>query len=366
MKMLFSAVPLPGHVLPQLSLADAAADAEHETAFLAAADMAGYLGGRTLLPTGPGAAELLAETDRRTGGDARHPGEAAVEGFAGVRIDLGYRDALDQARRYAPSLMVCDSCDFVGPMVAATLDVPWIEFAITAPIPQEISAALRARADAQHAARSLRPRQRLALIDPLPDVLRLPTDPPLPDDRVAMRPSVHAGGRIPGTVPELPAGRPRVLLTAGTSVQDPELLPSLVSSITAAGFQAVVTVEPGTLPDNPRLREIGFVPLAQLLPEVDGVVGTAGTGTVLATLAAGLPAVLRPVLADQPWNAARVAEAGAGIVIDDPAAAGPALRTVLSQPQYRAAAQVAAEAIRSMPAPDVVLNDLLVRAGLST
>ena len=38
---------------------------------------------------------------------------------------------------------------------------------------------------------------------------------------------------------------------------------------------------------------------------------------------------------------------------------------MLTETRYRAAAQEAAAAIRSMPAPDAVLDDLLVRAGLS-
>jgi UDP:flavonoid glycosyltransferase YjiC (YdhE family) len=77
------------------------------------------------------------------------------------------------------------------------------------------------------------------------------------------------------------------------------------------------------------VHEIGFVPLARLLPEVDAVIGAGGSGTVQATLAAGLPMVLRPVLADQPWTAQRVARA----------------------------------AIRSMPTPQAALGDLLARAG---
>jgi hypothetical protein len=76
-KILFGAVPGAGHLLPLLSLADAAADAGHHAAFLTAAGMAGYLGGRTPLPAGPAVGELLAETERRTGGgDERHPGAA--------------------------------------------------------------------------------------------------------------------------------------------------------------------------------------------------------------------------------------------------------------------------------------------------
>jgi UDP:flavonoid glycosyltransferase YjiC (YdhE family) len=53
-------------------------------------------------------------------------------------------------------------------------------------------------------------------------------------------------------------------------------------------------------------------------------------------------------------------------VIDDPAEAGLTVRTVLTEPRYRAAAQAAAAAIRSMPTPAATLADLLVKAGLST
>jgi UDP:flavonoid glycosyltransferase YjiC (YdhE family) len=224
MRILFSATPAAGHVLPLVPLANAAGDAGHDVAFLTGPDMAGYLGSRTLVPAGPILADLQ---------------ESAI-----------------------------------------------------------------ARADDQATARGLRPRRRFALVDPLPDVLRSPADPPLPDDRVVLRPTAHAGDRVSGPVPGLPDGRPLVLVTLGTSV---------------------------------RVRG----------------------------LPARLAMVLRPVLADQPWTAQRVARAGAGLVIDDPAEAGPAVRTVLTDPRYRTAAQEAAAAIQSMPAPEAALGDLLARAGLS-
>jgi len=123
MRILFSATPAAGHVLPLVPLADAAGDAGHDVAFLTGPDMAGYLGSRTLVPAGPGIAELMAETARRTGGDdgLRLSG-ASVELFVGARIDLTYDQALDQARRFAPDLLVCEALDFVGPLVAAALE----------------------------------------------------------------------------------------------------------------------------------------------------------------------------------------------------------------------------------------------------
>ena len=333
-------------------------------AFLTGADMRGYLGDRTLLPAGPDTPELIAETGRRTGGaDPRQPSEASVELFAGTRIDLTFDPALDQARRFGPHLLVCEAMDFVGPLVAAALDTPWAAQAITAPLPADLYDPMTERATAQAAARGLRPRQRFAMLDSLPDVLRSAADP-LPDDRVVMRPIAHAGDRVGGPAPRLPDGGPLVLVTTGTSVQDPGLLADLAGSVANAGYTALVTVEPGTLPGTPGAHEIGFVPLARLLSQVNAVVSTGGMGTVQAALAAGLPMVLRPVQADQPWNALRVASAGAGVTIDDPAEAGPAARKVLTDPPYRAAAQAAAAAIRSMPSPEAALADLLVRAGL--
>jgi UDP:flavonoid glycosyltransferase YjiC (YdhE family) len=367
MRILFSSVTAAGHLLPLVPLADAAAGAGHDVAFLTGAEMAEYLGSRGLLPAGPSPAELLAESQRRTGGgDARHPGEAAVAHFTDTRIDLTYDEALDQARRFAPDLLVCEALDFAGPLVAAALGVPWAAHAITAPMPGRLYETMLTRAEAQHTARGLGPRQRVALVDPLPDALRLPSDPPLPADRIPVRPVAYTGDRLSAVAPPLPVERPLVLITGGTSVREPDLLGGLVGSVAKEGFEVVATVTPGTLPGGAGVHEIGFVPLARLLPELDTVVCTAGMGTVQAALAAGVPMVLRPVLADQPWNAERVARAGAGLVIEDAAEAGVAVRAVLTEPRYRAAAQAAAAAIRSMPTPEAALASLLVKAGLST
>ena len=368
MRILFSGVNAAGHLLPMMPLADAAADAGHKVAFLTGAQAAGYLGGRMLLPAGPSPDELREESERRAGGgDSRHAGEASVTLFTDARIDLGYDESLDQARRFAPDLLVCEELDFVGPLVAAALDVPWAVHAITAPMPAAFCEPLLARTEAQRGARGLRPRpRRVALIDPLPQALRSPADPPLPADRIATRTAAFAGDRNSAEALELPAGRPLVLVTTGTSVREPDLLESLATSVAKESYEVVVTIEAGVLPAIAGVHEIGFVPLARLLPELDAVVATGGMGTVQAALSAAVPLVLRPVMADQPWNARRVVGAGAGLVIDDPAEAGPAVRTVLTEPQYRAAAQAAATAIQSTQAPGAALAELLAKAGLST
>lgn len=152
---------------------------------LTAASMAGYLGGRTLLPAGPGVPELLTETERRTGGgDARHHGEAAVENFAGVRVDLSYDDALGQARRFAPDPLVCEVFDFVGPMVAAALDLPWAAHAAS---DAGAGVVIEDRAEAGAAVRTVltEPRYRQAAQAAAAAIRTMPTPEVVLDDLLA-------------------------------------------------------------------------------------------------------------------------------------------------------------------------------------
>jgi UDP:flavonoid glycosyltransferase YjiC (YdhE family) len=86
-----------------------------------------------------------------------------------------------------------------------------------------------------------------------------------------------------------------------------------------------------------------------LLPHVAAVVTHAGHGTLAAALAHGLPVVTIPNLAaDQPALAARTAELGAGIQLDETAEPGDirdAVLTVLQRSTYRDAARKLAHGI---------------------
>jgi UDP:flavonoid glycosyltransferase YjiC (YdhE family) len=75
---------------------------------------------------------------------------------------------------------------------------------------------------------------------------------------------------------------------------------------------------------------------------MSAVVTHAGMSTVATALAAGLPMVCLPQGRDQPLNAARVEELGAGVMLAPdaaPAELAAAVRTVLGDRRYRAAAQ---------------------------
>ncbi|MER6670092.1 glycosyltransferase [Amycolatopsis japonica] len=363
MRILFAAVPAPGHVLPLLPLADAAIDAGHEAAFLAADSAAPFLGGRHLLPAGPSVKQLIVVNLERVG-SARTLGPGLVELLAGTRIDLTWDDALRQGQRYEPDLIVGESLDFVAPLLAARLDVPWASYAISGPLPTEFADGIRERTREQHASRLVTPRDRLALLDPFPESLRLPTDPAPEPGRITIRFSgvaVEVAGQPSRPVPPRRPNVPRALVTMGTSVGEgnPALVTGLAQSVAEAGFDVLVTASPEHAQLGPRVHAVGFAPLPELLAGVDVVIGSASVGTLLATLAAGVPSVLLPVFADQPTNAERAAHRGVARMIDDPNEVGLAAREVLDDPSYRQAALEVAKETAAMNSPRQALTELL-------
>ncbi|MCS7475798.1 glycosyltransferase [Umezawaea endophytica] len=366
MRMLFSGSPSAGHLLPMMPIADAARAAGIETAVLTSPDLAPLVAPTRVLPAGPSIEDLLGETTRRTGADPAQPGPAAVELFAGVRVDLTFDDAVRQADEFGPDLVVCEEFDFVAPMVAAALGVPWVAHGISGSVPGPLMDAMRERLSREYRARSLTPVPRIAFVDPYPDVLRS-ADVPTASDRITIRPSVNEHGAERTSWQGVESELPLALVTVGTTVLDDAALSTLTSSVAAAGFTVVVTARADQLSGDadPRVHPVGFVPLAELLPTVDLVVTAGGTGTLLAALAYGLPMVVRPFVADQPWNAARLADLGAGIVIDDPAEAGDAARRIAENPKYREAARGAAAELESMNSAETVLQHLLGLVGRS-
>lgn len=108
----------------------------------------------------------------------------------------------------------------------------------------------------------------------------------------------------------------------------------------------------GTVPANAHVER--WWPQAEVMPQVAAVVGHGGFGTTMMTLAAGVPQVVVPLFAfDQTVNAERVAAVGAGIHLpgglSSVAELPSALRGVLTNPAYRAAAQAVAADMAALP-----------------
>ncbi len=99
----------------------------------------------------------------------------------------------------------------------------------------------------------------------------------------------------------------------------------------------------------PRAMEVRrYVPHVSVLPHTAVVVTHAGTGTLMAAFAHGVPLVCIPLGRDQPGNAARAAELGVALTL--PTEASPeriqaAVREALESPAIRSAATTLASAV---------------------
>ena len=109
-----------------------------------------------------------------------------------------------------------------------------------------------------------------------------------------------------------PGEPPLVYVTFGTVAPTlgrfPELYRSVIDALADLRLRLVMTVgdaadpaELGPLPDNVRVER--WIPQAEILARASAMVGHGGFGTTLGALLAGVPQVVVPIFADQPYNA---------------------------------------------------------------
>ena len=125
----------------------------------------------------------------------------------------------------------------------------------------------------------------------------------------------------------------RVLLTLGTEVQPADL---------------------GPVPANVHVEQ--WVPQGAVMAHASAMVGHGGSGSTLAAMAAAMPLAVVPLFADQPQNARRVAELGAGLALDGTSGLADAVTELLEDPFYRANARSIAAEIELLPPVDDVVE----------
>jgi UDP:flavonoid glycosyltransferase YjiC (YdhE family) len=135
-------------------------------------------------------------------------------------------------------------------------------------------------------------------------------------------------------------------------------LPARVLLTTGYGLEDGRMVAPG-----PHVHIARWVPQADVLASASVVVCHGGSGTTLGALAAGVPLVIAPLFADQPENARRVADLGAGVAVGprdheaptsavDPADLRRAITDVLADPGPAEVARRLAREIDALPPTD--------------
>ncbi len=120
---------------------------------------------------------------------------------------------------------------------------------------------------------------------------------------------------------ELPQGDAPLVLVAPSTAQDPELrlVRATLEALAEEPVRVVATtnrLESGTPPDAPaNAVVVDWLSYSQLMPKAALVVCHGGHGTVARALAAGTPALCCPAAGDMAENSARVAWAGAGLMV---------------------------------------------------
>ena len=319
MRFLFTFAGGSGHFLPLLPLAQGLAAAGHAVAFGAQATMlstverAGFkafdAGGATTRDEAIRAPLLRLDMEREY--------RAVRDGYAGRVARQRAAAVLELARKWQPDLLVHDEMDFGVAVIAERLALPHASVLVIASgmlVRPELVAAPLDQLRAEYGLPSdpeMAMLHRHLVLSPFPASLRDPSIA-LPTTARTFRPLPSPAAAARSGLP--PADRPLVYVTLGTvfNAESGDLLARLVEGVRGLPVEVVATVGPqrdpaelGVQPGNVRVER--FVDQWSLLPFCALVVSHAGSGTVYGALAHGVPMLLLPIGADQPFNAQRCA-----------------------------------------------------------
>lgn len=169
-------------------------------------------------------------------------------------------------------------------------------------------------------------------------------------------------GGLPDWMADL-GSRPVIYVTLGTMFNSIQAFSNILSALDGEDAEVIVTVgrdlDPaafGPQPANVHIER--YIPQSLLLPRCDLVISHGGSGTMMASLAVGLPLVILPqsLVTDQSWNGERCAARGAGLMLmpeeATPQAIREAVRAVRGESAYRRNAQEVAAEIAALPGLD--------------
>jgi hypothetical protein len=175
-------------------------------------------------------------------------------------------------------------------------------------------------------------------------------------DRVVRRERAGDGGEN--------GDRPLIYFTLGTYDTHRSVFERVLAGLRDLPVRVVTTVgrqlDPASFGPQPEhVRIESFIPQDEVLAEADMVIAHGGSGTLISSLAHGIPSVLLPMGADQPHNTRRCVELGTAVELDPVAFraedAALAVTALLRDTSYAAAARRIQDEIDSLPEPAEVL-----------
>jgi UDP:flavonoid glycosyltransferase YjiC (YdhE family) len=372
MRIVFTVRAASGHFHPLVPLAQAARDAGHEAVFATPAPLQATverLDFRWLKAgldeSSPEYARFLKERSRLSG---RESTRFHRRGLVSVLAPRVVTDLLRISESWRPDLVVWDYADFGGCVAAEVLGIPHVSHEAGATFDDLMSDLVAPLADLR-AAYGLPPDPELRMLERY--LVLSPFPPSLHGAESVVPPTRHCYRATPFDrsgdegVPEwsLPfPDAPLVYASLSTAFNtQTALLRTFVEALREEHVNLVVTVgrngDPGQFgPQPPNVQIEQYIPQTLLFPRCDLVISHGGSNTMLAALAHGIPQVMVPIAADQPYNAARCSAVGAALVVPSPDATVASIReaalSVLADPTHRRAAQRIRDEMESLPGPD--------------
>lgn len=284
-------------------------------------------------------------------------------------------DLLEVAKDWAPHLIVRESAEMAGPVVADRLNTPHVRVAVHngpgesffldhAPEPMED---LRKSLGLAHD-------KGKALMDE-PSFTSFPKSFDPSEYRQTKEPirsntQPYASKSLPKRPEWAPDnGQPLIYLTFGTVAgNESEERDAYKTALHAVGTLPVnVLLTTGTnmdaslltdVPDNVIVEK--WVPQEDVFSYASAIVHHCGSGTLLGTLAAGLPSIAVPLFADQHSNAEQIERTGAGVVVSDldEATLQNAITQVLANDSFRHSAARIATEMSELPDIDAAVDKM--------
>lgn len=375
MRIMFTTWAWPSHFLPMVPLAWALRSAGHDVRVVGPAPLAGVVGRSGLLFSEAGDDLDFVKVVRRVIELGAPDAGSDPAAWQKIRQSRGARSLgmfvaaagamadglIAFTERWEPDLIVYDATTYAGPLAAAIAGVPAVRNLFGPDLMyhgREFEPEVLRPLCERYGLTSLDTAGALA-VDPCPASLQAEGIP----GRVGMR---HVPYNGPGTVPDWlldPPERPRVCVTSGTSIpafgSQMFVLPELAAALAELDVEVVVAISAehremlGDVP--PQVRVAESLPLSALLRSCTAVVHHGGAGTMLASLAAGLPQIVVAQLPDQMFNAKALAGTGASLTMlrEDlkPEAVRGELTRLLEEPGHRDRAEALAAEMALQPTP---------------
>jgi UDP:flavonoid glycosyltransferase YjiC (YdhE family) len=372
MRVLFSCRPGFGHFHPLVPLASALLEAGHKVRFACSPEMlsvvqqSGFEAEAVGLTDAESRARRVEVPEFLTATPSQLRSLAFPRVFADLEVPLRLQEMLEVAQHFKPELIVHEMAEFAGPIAAASLGIPSVNHSFGPLVAEDImlEAGVFAAKHWRNAGLSVPDRAGMY------DGLYIDVCPPSLQEahlssvaRVQpIRPVAFVDnneGTVPAWIQKL-GQRPVVTVTLGTVFNKRlDLYHAIIAGLSGLDLEGIVALGPGVdtaaftnLPEN--VRVFPWVPWNSLLEKTTLVIGHGGANSMLGPLSKGIPLVVVPLGADHFVNAARIAQAKAGIILElesiNPQVVRDAVEQALS-PEVRASAQRIANEIARMPAP---------------